>query len=123
MGAYREAGDAATMHLVSMWVEPSHRGLGIGGRLIETVVAWVRAGGAERIGLWVTRSNRAAAALYARAGFAVTGDLQALPSHPCHEEQAMVLASALPLDGHRSLSQQLASLSSHRPTIFAMNTG
>lgn len=41
--------------------------------------------------LWVTRSNDSALALYQRAGFALTGDYQPLPSDPCRDELRMDL--------------------------------
>jgi len=49
-------------------------GLGIGGRLMTTLIAWARAGGVMRkINLHVREDNARAIALYQRFGFVVTG--------------------------------------------------
>ena len=72
--------------LVSMWVDPAARGNGIGQALIDAVVAWADG---EPVELWVTHGNDPAIALYERAGFAVTDDVQPLPSDPCQNEVRM----------------------------------
>ncbi|RCG28608.1 GNAT family N-acetyltransferase [Sphaerisporangium album] len=74
--------DPATVHLVGMWVDPSARGTGVAGRLVETVVDWARERDARRVELWVTVLNHRARALYERHGFSPTGDRQPLPSDP-----------------------------------------
>ncbi len=49
-------------------------GLGVGGRLMATLIAWARAGGVIRkINLHVREDNARAIALYQRFGFVVTG--------------------------------------------------
>lgn len=75
--------------LVSMWVHPQARGLGVGRVLVETVLQWARAVGHHRVHLWVTETNDPARALYERCGFAATGERQPLPSHPQYAEIAM----------------------------------
>lgn len=80
----------ADRQLVSMWVEPSHRGTGVAAALVDAALAWAREVGARRIGLWVVRGNDRARRFYERAGFSVTGDVQPLPSDPCKEEVRMV---------------------------------
>ena len=81
-------GDA--VELVSMWVAPSARGTGLGRSLVERVVEWTADDtGAARVDLWVVRGNDAAQALYERMGFAVTDDVQPLPSDPCKDEIRM----------------------------------
>jgi GNAT superfamily N-acetyltransferase len=82
----------ADKQLVSMWVAPAHRGTGVATELIEAVLDWARGTGARSVGLWVTRGNDRAHALYARHGFEVTGDVQPLPSDPCKDEIRMVRA-------------------------------
>ncbi len=83
---------AGTAHLVSMWVCPQARGLGVAGRLVESVCQWARADGAVRVELWVTEVNARARAFYARAGFAGTGRRQLVrPEEPDHWEEQMAL--------------------------------
>jgi GNAT superfamily N-acetyltransferase len=79
--------DPATADLISMWVTPSHRRRGVGLMLVDAVVAWARQGGYERVELWVTESNSAAAAIYVKAGFEATEVQQPLPSNPALPER------------------------------------
>jgi ribosomal protein S18 acetylase RimI-like enzyme len=65
--------DPAVAHLYAMWVAPGARGSGAGRALLDAVVAWAAERGAQRLTTSVTAGNAAAAALYARAGFADTG--------------------------------------------------
>lgn len=83
------ADPASSVELVSMWVAPAHRGGGVAHRLVDAVVGWAGDIGATAVELWVVRGNEAAVRLYERAGFAPTGDHQALPSDPCHDELRM----------------------------------
>jgi GNAT superfamily N-acetyltransferase len=78
-GVYVDDGNA---NLVSMWVSPSARGLGVGKALIEAAVAWARARGFGALFLWVTESNTSARRLYDQCGFTPTGERQLLPSDP-----------------------------------------
>lgn len=75
-----------TTELVSMWVDPAARGRGVGQALIDAVAAW---SAGEPIELWVTHGNDPAIALYERADFVVTDDVQPLPSDPCRNEIRM----------------------------------
>lgn len=79
--------------LVSMWVAPQARGHGVGQALIDAVVAWATG---DPVELWVTHGNDPAIALYERAGFAVTDDVQPLPSDPCRNEIRMRRAASTP---------------------------
>lgn len=81
-------------HLFSMWVRPSHRGLGIAGRLVDAVREWAVADGARELELWVADGNEAATRAYARAGFTPTGKRQPLPSNPAVGEEHWVLTLA-----------------------------
>lgn len=60
-------------HVGAMWVDPVLRGQGIGARLFDEVVAFLRNCGCDRIELSVTQTNAAAIALYQSRGFALTG--------------------------------------------------
>jgi ribosomal protein S18 acetylase RimI-like enzyme len=65
--------DPALAHLYAMWVAPEARGTGAGRELVDAVVAWATARGAERLMTSVAEGNAAAAALYAKTGFSDTG--------------------------------------------------
>ena len=85
-GVYVEDGQA---ELVSMWVRPSARGLGVGEALVEAAAAWARARDFGDLFLWVTEGNRPAIRLYERCGFTVTGESQPLPSDETQPEIRM----------------------------------
>ncbi len=55
------------------FLEPEARGLGLGQRLLDTCLGFARGAGYGRIRLWTHESHRAACALYAKNGFAMTG--------------------------------------------------
>lgn len=59
--------------LISMWVAPEGRGLGVGDLLIASVVSWARTEGFGRLQLDVGDTNEHAIALYSRQGFEPTG--------------------------------------------------
>jgi ribosomal protein S18 acetylase RimI-like enzyme len=65
--------DDGLAHLYGVWVAPEARGTGAGRALVDAVVAWATASGAHRLVAAVTEGNKAAARLYAGAGFVDTG--------------------------------------------------
>jgi ribosomal protein S18 acetylase RimI-like enzyme len=70
-------------HIGAMWVDPVLRGQGVGGRLFDAAVGYLRGIGCERIELSVTETNAAAIALYQSRGFVLTGDSEPLrPGSP-----------------------------------------
>jgi GNAT superfamily N-acetyltransferase len=83
------SGPGEIAHLISMWVDPAHRGRGLGRRLVERVADWARDRGARRLELWVTAHNAAAIGLYARCGFGDIGASQPLPSDAAVMERKM----------------------------------
>jgi len=85
-GVYVEDG---TANLVSMWVRPPARGLGVGKALIEAAAAWAKARGFAALFLWVTEANTSARRLYEQCGFTPTGERQPLPSDPALTEIGM----------------------------------
>lgn len=85
-GVYVEDG---TAELVSMWVRPSARGLGVGEALVEAAAAWAKTRDFRSLFLWVTESNAPAVRLYERLGFTPTGERQPLPSDPALAEIRM----------------------------------
>lgn len=65
--------------LFSMWVDPRHRGRGVGEALVRAAVSWAMQQGYERMLLDVGDSNVAAVAFYTRLGFRPTGVTGSLP--------------------------------------------
>ena len=72
----------STVGIWGMWVDPSHRGRGIGRALLDAAVEWAREEGARRVVLTVTESNPAAHRLYVGSGFVPTGVRRPLSSNP-----------------------------------------
>lgn len=62
------------VELISMWVDPTVRGAGIGAALVSEVVGWARATGAAVVVLSVKKRNAPAIGLYRRLGFAPTDE-------------------------------------------------
>ena len=88
VGAYRPD-DATIPDLVSMWVDPNHRGTPVASALVSQIIEWSRAAGYPSVELWVTRGNDRAKAFYERCGFVETGEFAPLPSDPCLDEIRM----------------------------------
>lgn len=65
--------DPLRAELVSMWVAPTYRRQGIGRRLVDAVVTWVRGENVLNLCLMVTSNNDHARQFYQRVGFALTG--------------------------------------------------
>lgn len=83
-----------TAHLISLWVSPNARGMGIGSALIDTVVDWASAKGYVKLILEVGNHNAEAIALYTRKGFKPTGKTGHLPpprAHILEHEMALVI--------------------------------
>lgn len=57
------------VELISMWVSPPARGVGVGDALVEAVLGWAAAGRARRVVLRVMEANDHARAFYRRHGF------------------------------------------------------
>ena len=81
--------DRGVVELISMWVDPTVRGRGIGDQLVRAVERWAKHAGAEVVRLAVTEGNEAAAALYLRNGFHFTGELGDLMPDGVHRERIM----------------------------------
>ena len=59
-------------YVTNCFVLPEARGRGVGGALLETVLAWCREAAVDAIFLWPSQKSRS---LYRRHGFAVRDDL------------------------------------------------
>ncbi|GAC1515831.1 MAG: ribosomal protein S18-alanine N-acetyltransferase [Gemmatimonadaceae bacterium] len=74
-------------------VVPEARGQGVGGRLLDGVLAAARAAGAENVFLEVRASNLTAQRLYASRGFDVSGRRRSYYRRPV--EDALILRKVL----------------------------
>jgi len=75
--------------LANIAVSPSHRGRGLGGRLLRMMLDLAKDRGVETIYLEVRVSNERAAALYRRFGFEEIGARRGYYDHP--KEDAMLM--------------------------------
>jgi len=90
VGSFQEK--PGTVELVSLWVRPHARGLGVGEALVDAVVGWAAERKAASVHLWLTETNQHALVLYERCGFALTGERQPLPPKPELTEIGMTRA-------------------------------
>jgi ribosomal protein S18 acetylase RimI-like enzyme len=79
--------DPAVVHLMAMWVHPALRGSGAASALVQAVLEWAEARGANSIRLDVIDGNDRARRLYERHGFAVTGHIAMRPRDGAREVQ------------------------------------
>ena len=86
--------DPQRADLMSMWVAPTHRRLGIGRMLVNAIATWARAQNVLHLWLMVTGNNDRAIEFYRSLGFALSGR-----SEPYRNDAAL-----LNLEMHRSLS-------------------
>lgn len=92
-GAYQAADAPDTRMIYGVWVEPALRGQGLARRLVETLVEWAGAAGADQCALWVAESNAPAVSLYESLGFEPTGERQPFPPNPVETERKLVRAA------------------------------
>lgn len=69
MGAFRETAGTDMAEIVSVYVSPSARGLGVGARLMEAILETLQRWGVRRARLGVNIEQTAAVRLYQRFGF------------------------------------------------------
>ena len=91
VAGYTEDGNARRAHLISMWVEPSHRRARVGTALIEGVAAWAAGQGVGELRLMVTSVNQGAIAFYQGLGFRMSGNTEPYPNDPAVIEYEMLL--------------------------------
>ena len=84
---------AGRHEVISMWVDPAHRGGGAADALLAAVVAWAKSEGASGLWLAVAADNDRARHFYERSGFTATGSAKALRSRPeiCTNEMRLDL--------------------------------
>jgi len=70
--------DRSIAHLYQMWVDPKFRGLGLGRRLIDSVLEWAKNEGVAAVRLGVTCGDTPALRLYAAVGFQPIGAAEAI---------------------------------------------
>lgn len=75
----RDPDEPSAGHVFSLYVEPGAQGGGVGRRLLEEAVAWLRAQGLDEATLWVFEPNRRARAFYARHGWLPDGGTRVEP--------------------------------------------
>ncbi len=68
--------DGRAVEVIGVWVDPSHRGRGVGAGLVREALAWGRDRGAASARLWVHDRNQTAIRLYERLGFSMTDRCQ-----------------------------------------------
>ena len=74
--------DPKRADLMSMWIAPTHRRLGIGRTLVDAVAAWAGAQNAQNLGLLVTSNNDRAMRFYQSVGFTLTGRTEPYRNDP-----------------------------------------
>ena len=67
--------EAGLAEIFQMWVNPKHRGMGVGEKLLQAAIACARNHRVERISLEVTATNYAAAAFYQSQGFQLMDEM------------------------------------------------
>ena len=72
--------EASRAHLVSMWISPTHRRLGVGRSLVSAIIAWAQTRAVRTLHLMVTSNNESAIRFYESLGFARTGRTEAYPN-------------------------------------------
>ena len=75
--------------LVSMWVRPDQRRIGVARALIGRVSQWAHARGQDELRLFVSEGNDAAQRTYERLGFTLNGYRQPQPHDPSRFESEM----------------------------------
>ena len=90
VAGFFEDGSTDVVHLVSMWVAPSHRRRGVGELLVKEVIDWARLRRADRVKLLVTEVNHSAIEFYERIGFEKSGKTETYPNDPNILEYEMI---------------------------------
>jgi ribosomal protein S18 acetylase RimI-like enzyme len=73
VGGVADPGNPGVALLLSMWVDPEHRGAGLADQLVAVVTAWAESEGRPTVRLHVAEHNERARRCYQRLGFTPTG--------------------------------------------------
>jgi len=87
---FLDKNDATRAHLVSMWVAPTHRRLGIGRTLVDAIIAWLRVKSVRTLQLLVTSNNDPAIRFYQQLGFQLTGRTEPYANDPALSNLEMI---------------------------------
>ena len=90
IAAFADDEDAARIGIVSMWVAPTHRRLGVGTLLIDAIKRWALERSARELHLMVTSNNPSALDFYLRNGFFRSGRTGPYPNDPAVFEREML---------------------------------
>jgi len=80
----KDKDDDSVAWIISMWVNPNARGLGIGKGLISQTIEWAKFEQCKVIKLDVADQNFSAVKLYERMGFQENGEVGSLPEPRTH---------------------------------------
>jgi GNAT superfamily N-acetyltransferase len=80
VGAVQRDDCTEEREVIGMWVDPTARGKGVAGLLLDAVSRWAGSQGAAVLSLWVTPCNDAARTFYLRRGFTLTGEDAPMPA-------------------------------------------
>ncbi|PHV13217.1 GNAT family N-acetyltransferase [Chitinimonas sp. BJB300] len=94
-GAYLEGSRRDHAYICNMWVDPTYRRGGAGGRLVDTATRWLAEQGVERINAWVVETNTTALRFYETLGFVRDKNRRQMPSSPEAQEILLVFDTAL----------------------------
>ena len=87
LGADHEAASGSgSAELVSMWIAPEARRLGLGEKLVQAALQFARGCNVPAMELSVTRGNESAMRLYLRLGFCLTSAASLPAHHACSDE-------------------------------------
>lgn len=92
VGCFLDDNYSANAHIVSMWVAPHYRKIGIGRVLIETVIRWAQSQKIKTLFLMVTSCNSEAIHFYERLGFIKTGRTEPYPNDTTLVEYEMMMS-------------------------------
>jgi GNAT superfamily N-acetyltransferase len=91
VAAFPSTEDPTCIAVVSMWVAPTHRRVGVGTLLIDGIKEWATSRNARELRLMVTSNNQSAMDFYLRNGFTPTGHTEPYPNDPALFEHEMLL--------------------------------